>query len=47
MRTSAFVLAIALSGSSAVAQTVPTIDQLVSLRRVGSPAISPDGQRVA
>ena len=47
MRTSAFVLAIALTASSAVAQTVPTVDQLVSLRRIGSPAISPDGQRVA
>ncbi|HEX7485022.1 MAG TPA: S9 family peptidase [Vicinamibacterales bacterium] len=47
MKTCASVFAIALTCSSAVAQTVPTIDQLVSLRRVGSPVISPDAQRVA
>jgi dipeptidyl aminopeptidase/acylaminoacyl peptidase len=29
------------------AQSVPTIDQLISLKRAGSPAISPDGRLVA
>ncbi len=47
MRTGAFLLAVGLICSPAVAQTVPTIDQLVSLGRVGSPAISPDARRVA
>jgi dipeptidyl aminopeptidase/acylaminoacyl peptidase len=47
MKTCTIGFAIALTCSSAVAQTVPTIDQLVSLRRVGSPVISPDAQRVA
>jgi dipeptidyl aminopeptidase/acylaminoacyl peptidase len=47
MNTSTLVLATVLTCSPVVAQTVPTIDQLVSLRRVGSPVISPDGRRVA
>ena len=46
MRNAAFFLAIALTCSPAAAQTVPTIDQLVSLGRVGSPTISPDATRV-
>ena len=29
------------------AQTVPSVDQLINLKRVGSPAISPDGKLVA
>jgi len=43
-----------LSGAPAAAQTAPapaqagpTVDQLISLKRVGSPAISPDGKLVA
>ena len=31
----------------ATAVATPTIDQLISLKRAGSPAISPDGQWVA
>jgi dipeptidyl aminopeptidase/acylaminoacyl peptidase len=46
---------VALSGMSAGAQTppmalpkvAPTVDQILSLKRVGSPEISPDGRRVA
>ena len=41
---------VALLSSCAVAQAqgqAPTIDQLISLKRVGSPAISPNGQWVA
>ena len=44
-----FVL-VALLASCAIAQAqgqAPTIDQLISLKRVGSPAISPNGQWVA
>jgi dipeptidyl aminopeptidase/acylaminoacyl peptidase len=44
-----FVL-VALLASCAVAQAqgqAPTIDQLISLKRVGSPAISPNGQWIA
>lgn len=32
---------------SAAAQTGPSVDQLISLKRVGSPVISPDGKYVA
>ncbi len=46
---------VVLSGMSAGAQTrpmalpkvAPTVDQILSLKRVGSPEISPDGRRVA
>jgi dipeptidyl aminopeptidase/acylaminoacyl peptidase len=46
---------VVLSGTSAGAQTppvalpkvAPTVDQVLSLERVGSPEISPDGRRVA
>jgi dipeptidyl aminopeptidase/acylaminoacyl peptidase len=46
MRNAAIVFVVALSCSPAAGQTVPTIDQLVSLGRVGSPAISPDATSV-
>jgi dipeptidyl aminopeptidase/acylaminoacyl peptidase len=36
-----------LVATAVAAQGVPTIEQLVSLKRVGSPVISPDGRRVA
>jgi dipeptidyl aminopeptidase/acylaminoacyl peptidase len=38
---------VALAAGAASAQHVPTIDELLSLKRVGSPAISPDGRLVA
>jgi dipeptidyl aminopeptidase/acylaminoacyl peptidase len=42
------VLAALLLSTAAAAQPrTPTIDQLISLKRAGSPAISPDGQFVA
>ena len=43
----AFVLLTLLVALPIAAQTGPTIDQLISLKRVGSPAISPDGRLVA
>ena len=48
LRTS-LVLAVLLLPGVAAAQphTRPTIDQLISLKRAGTPAISPDGQWVA
>ena len=47
MKKAAFLLLAVLLAAPVVAQTVPTIDQLVSLHRAGSPAISPDAARVA
>jgi dipeptidyl aminopeptidase/acylaminoacyl peptidase len=41
------VIGILALAAGASAGTVPTIDQLVELKRVGSPAIAPDGQAVA
>jgi dipeptidyl aminopeptidase/acylaminoacyl peptidase len=42
------VAALLFSTTAALAQSqAPTIDQLISLKRVGSPAISPNGQWVA
>jgi len=42
------VLAALLTATSVAAQTqTPTIDQLIGLKRVGSPAISPNGQWIA
>jgi len=38
---------VALVTGTAAAQHVPTVDELLSLKRVGSPAISPDGRQVA
>ena len=38
---------VALAAGTAAAQHAPTIDELLSLKRVGSPAISPDGRLVA
>ena len=47
-RASQVLVALLLLTSVASAQSrTPTIDQLISLKRVGSPAISPDGQFVA
>jgi dipeptidyl aminopeptidase/acylaminoacyl peptidase len=44
----AAALAVALSWPVSTAQTpAPTIDDLLNLKRVGAPAIDPDGQRVA
>jgi uncharacterized protein (TIGR01244 family) len=37
----------ALAATTALAQSVPSVDQLISLKRVGAPAISPDGRLVA
>lgn len=36
-----------LSAAAAHAQTAPTVDQILSLKRAGSPQISPDGRYVA
>jgi len=48
MRRIAVVLALLLAVSVvAAAQTAPTVDQLINLKRAGSPAISPDGKLVA
>ena len=47
MKKTIFLLLAALLSAPAVAQTVPTIDQLVALHRAASPVISPDGSRVA
>jgi len=42
------VLAALLTATSVAAQTqIPTVDQLIGLKRVGSPAISPNGQWIA
>src|SRR3954464_474138 len=47
-RARILVVALLLTTSAAFAQTqTPTIDQLIGLKRVGSPAISPNGQWVA
>ena len=45
----ALVLALAalLAGSAAAQTHVPTIDDMVALKRVSQPALSPDGSRVA
>src|SRR5262245_63419345 len=53
-----FFVTLALTMSAAVAgaqsstaqpqpRVAPTVDQILSLKRVGSPEISPDGRRVA
>jgi len=47
MKKAVFLLLAVLTCASVVAQTVPTIDQLVSLHRAGSPVMSPDAARVA
>ncbi len=47
MKKAAFLFLAVLASAPVVAQTVPTIDQLVSLHRAGSPVISPDAARVA
>jgi dipeptidyl aminopeptidase/acylaminoacyl peptidase len=55
MRTARFsspgasVLAFALLSATTLAQapTLPSIDDVINLKRVGAPAISPDGQQVA
>lgn len=48
MRWLSVILVLSLSGSIEVsAQTPPTIDQVISLRRPGLPVISPDGRYVA
>ncbi len=38
---------VVLAATTALAQSGPTVDQLISLKRAGSPAISPDGRFVA
>ncbi len=43
----AFAVVISAHGLRAAATTVPTIDQLIELKRPGGVAISPDGKRVA
>ncbi|HET9705871.1 MAG TPA: hypothetical protein VFP85_17645, partial [Vicinamibacterales bacterium] len=48
MRTLAPVVAVVLATTMTSSQTSgPTIDDLINLKRVGSPAISPDGKLVA
>src|SRR6188472_2072594 len=49
IRVSAIVVGVALSVVNASMQTAagPSIDDVINLKRVGSPAISPDGQHVA
>jgi dipeptidyl aminopeptidase/acylaminoacyl peptidase len=50
MRSIFAILVLALPLTTAAAQrtaTVPTIDELISLKRVGSPVLSPDGRWVA
>jgi uncharacterized protein (TIGR01244 family) len=42
-----FVVVGLVFGTAALAQTGPTVDQLINLKRAGSPAISPDGRLVA
>jgi dipeptidyl aminopeptidase/acylaminoacyl peptidase len=49
-RLARFLTVIALapmSGAPIDAQSSPTIDDLLNLKRVGAPAISPDGRRAA
>jgi dipeptidyl aminopeptidase/acylaminoacyl peptidase len=36
-----------VASAAATGPEVPTIDQIISLKRAGSPAVSPDGRRVA
>ena len=43
----ALLLAVLCPGASAQTQITPTIDQLISLQRVGSPAMSPNGAWIA
>jgi uncharacterized protein (TIGR01244 family) len=42
-----FALVVTVMAVTSWAQTGPSVDQLISLKRVGSPAISPDGRFVA
>jgi uncharacterized protein (TIGR01244 family) len=44
---SAVILIALLVSVGVFAQSAPSVDQLISLKRVGSPAISPDGRYVA
>src|SRR5262245_54472062 len=44
---SAVLLAALLALSGAARAATPTLDQIVSLRRAGAPALSPDGRPVA
>src|SRR3954470_2239333 len=43
----ALAAALAFTSFASAQQTSPTIDDLISLKRVGSPEISPDGKLVA
>src|SRR2546430_796771 len=47
-RTTLTLMAVAALGAAAAAQTrtAPTVDQILSLERVGTPEISPDGRLV-
>jgi dipeptidyl aminopeptidase/acylaminoacyl peptidase len=47
MKKAVFLLLAVLASAPVFAQSAPTIDQLVSLHRAGSPVISPDAVRVA
>src|SRR5215468_2679476 len=50
MRWTGAILALTLTTAAASAQTapaIPTINELISLKRVGAPALSPDGRFVA
>src|SRR5438094_9077821 len=48
-RTTLTLMAVAALGAAAAAQTrtAPTVDQILSLERVGTPELSPDGRLVA
>ncbi|HMF95942.1 MAG TPA: hypothetical protein VKE96_16685, partial [Vicinamibacterales bacterium] len=43
----AMTVAVSTRAQIALPKVAPTVDQILSLKRVGSPAISPDGRRVA
>jgi dipeptidyl aminopeptidase/acylaminoacyl peptidase len=47
LRVSLAVVALLFSTAAFAQSQAPTIDQLISLKRVGSPAISPNGQWIA
>src|SRR5512138_593114 len=49
MKRAALFVAVLFTCAAAAAQTatIPTVDQMVALKRAASPAISPDGKLVA
>lgn len=47
MRKALALLLLSCAATSAQAPSAPSIDDLINLKRVGSPSISPDGRQVA